>query len=287
MKTILATIVLGSALSLAAAQEVREAAAPRNAIAHYNLEKSVALSGYDPVAYFAGDPAEGKSSIETSYRGVTYRFANQKTRELFLGMPDRFEPAYGGWCAYAMAKTGDKVEIDPESYLIENGQLLVFYKGFLNNTRKKWGKEGGAKLGPKADTAWQKISGEKPAPSVRHLNLSAGVDLDGFDPVSYRSGSPAKGSARLALVHEGVTYHFANEANKASFEGDPASYTANYGGWCAWAMAQGKKVQVDPKSFTLEGKALHLFYNNAKRDEWKADRVLKPKADAAWAQFVR
>ena len=152
---ILAPLALLALTTVATAQD-----GARASIEHYNLEKGgLALEGNDPVSYFpegGGKPREGEKSITHAHRGVTYRFASEKNRELFRASPDRFEPAYGGWCAYAMVG-GDKVEVDPKSFLIEKGRLLVFYKGLFNNTRKKWQKEGGDKLAPKADKAWKKL----------------------------------------------------------------------------------------------------------------------------------
>jgi len=132
----------------------------RPGLKQYNLGKhGLALEGYDPVAYFpegGGKPAKGKAELSLTVRGVTYRFATKEHLELFEARPEQFEPAYGGWCAYAMSD-GRKVSVDPESYLIEDGRLLLFYKSFFSNTRKKWKKEGGDKLRPKADAAWKKI----------------------------------------------------------------------------------------------------------------------------------
>lgn len=132
----------------------------RPGLEHYNLGKDgLALDGYDPVSYFpegGGEPERGKAELALHHRGVTYRFATAAHRELFEATPERFEPSYGGWCAYAMAK-GDKVEVDPESFLVEDGKLRLFYKSFFSNTRKKWQKEDPAKLAPRADDAWSAI----------------------------------------------------------------------------------------------------------------------------------
>lgn len=134
-------------------------------LTHFNLDKNkLALSGYDPVAYFTeggGKPAKGSDKITTTYKGVVYRFASEEHKALFLKTPDKFEPAYGGWCAYAMAE-GEKVEIDPESFVITDGKLYVFYKSFFNDTRSKWKKKE-AELMKKADAAWKKIV-ETPKP---------------------------------------------------------------------------------------------------------------------------
>ena len=53
----------------------------------------------------------------------------------------------------------------------EYGRLLVFYKGFFNNTRKKWLKEGGEKLAPKSDKQWKKIT-SKPKPKLPERQVS-------------------------------------------------------------------------------------------------------------------
>lgn len=134
--------------------------------AHLNLDKQgLALSGYDPVAYFpegGGKAAKGKPEIALVQGGVTWRFASEANRKLFEAAPARFEPAYGGWCAWAMVD-GQKVEVDPKSFLIEDGRLFVFYDSLFADTRKKWLSKTGAVLRPKADAAWKKIV-EPPKP---------------------------------------------------------------------------------------------------------------------------
>ncbi len=91
--------------------------------------------------------------------GVRYRFANEKNRELFKQEPAAFEPLYGGWCAYAMAR-GEEVEVDPKSFLVTNGELKLFYKSFFNDTRKKWNKEPKV-LKPRSDAAWKQLTEQK------------------------------------------------------------------------------------------------------------------------------
>lgn len=139
-------------------------------VKHFNLDKSkLAIQGYDPVAYFpegGGKPLKGSDKITVTHKGVVYRFATEENKALFLKTPDKFEPQYGGWCAYAMAQ-GEKVEIDPKSFKITDGKLLLFYKSFFNDTREKWVKEE-APLTKKADAGWKTIL-EKPAPKQFEL----------------------------------------------------------------------------------------------------------------------
>jgi YHS domain-containing protein len=124
--------------------------------AHYNLKKGVALEGYDPVSYFDGNPQEGSDKIKVEYKSVTYLFATAANAARFKQTPDKFEPAYGGWCAYAMGESGEKVKIDPETYKILNGKLYLFYNFWGNNTLTDWNKNE-APLKSKGDQNWKKI----------------------------------------------------------------------------------------------------------------------------------
>ena len=124
---------------------------------NFNLSKQIAISGYDPVAYFTQAKAiEGSRNISYEYQGIIYYFSTESNKEQFKKSPASFEPQYGGWCAYAMGSSGEKVEIDPATFKIINGKLYLFYNKFFNNTLKSWNKEE-AKLKAKADTNWTNI----------------------------------------------------------------------------------------------------------------------------------
>jgi YHS domain-containing protein len=125
--------------------------------AEFNLEKKVALQGYDPVSYFTQKKAvKGKKELAASYEGVIYNFSSQANKDLFLKSPTSYEPQYGGWCAYAMGSTGEKVEVDPETFKITNGKLFLFYNAYFNNTLKSWNKDE-SNLNKKADANWKKF----------------------------------------------------------------------------------------------------------------------------------
>ena len=126
-------------------------------ISQYNLENKIAIQGYDPVAYFTnGKAIKGKKEISASYQGVIYKFSSNQNKEVFLKKPSEYEPQYGGWCAYAMGNSGDKIEIDPETFKIINGKLYLFYNAYFNNTLKSWNKNEAA-LKIKADSNWKNI----------------------------------------------------------------------------------------------------------------------------------
>lgn len=123
----------------------------------YNLEDGVALQGYDPVAYFTAKKAvKGRKDFTHKLDGVTWLFSTAANREAFIKEPSRYEPQYGGWCAYAMGQTGEKVEIDPETFKINDGKLYLFYNSLFNNTLPKWN-ENEPNLRVKADANWKSI----------------------------------------------------------------------------------------------------------------------------------
>jgi YHS domain-containing protein len=127
----------------------------------YNLDKSgLALEGYDPVAYFTQHKAiKGSKENAVSYQGVLYYFSNLANKELFKKSPAQYQPQYGGWCAYAMGASGEKVEVDPGTFKIAEGKLFLFYNKYFNNTLKSWDKDE-KNLHPKADANWAKLASE-------------------------------------------------------------------------------------------------------------------------------
>jgi YHS domain-containing protein len=152
MKKIMIGLLFGMVISGVKAQDP-------NALhkKHYNLQKGIAIQGYDPVGYFTENKAvEGKKEFATFYEGSTYYFSSEQNKELFKKDPAKYEPLYGGWCAYAMGANGEKVEVDPETFKIIDGKLYLFYNKYLNNTLNKWNKDE-SNLKSKADLNWQKI----------------------------------------------------------------------------------------------------------------------------------
>ncbi len=123
----------------------------------FNLEKKVAIQGYDPVAYFKQKKAvKGKKELASTYEGVIYYFSSQANKDTFVKSPFSYEPQYGGWCAYAMGANNEKVEVDPETFKIIEGKLYLFYNAYFNNTLKSWNKDE-VNLKKKADANWAKI----------------------------------------------------------------------------------------------------------------------------------
>lgn len=105
------------------------------------------------------------------------------------------------------------------------------------------------------------------------INLdSRGVALHGHDPVAYFvEGKPMQGRAELSLAVNGATYWFASEANRQAFKADPAKYEPQYGGYCAYGVAQGYKPDIDPNAFKVVDGKLFLNLSPAVQTRWLAD----------------
>ncbi|WP_316771370.1 YHS domain-containing (seleno)protein [Pedobacter frigiditerrae] len=152
MRIIITMLLLVFSLTSASAQTAQRKK-------NFNIDKSaLAIEGYDPVAYFSSKKAiEGKKEISLTNEGITYHFATTQNRELFKANPLKYEPQFGGWCAYAMGKTGEKVTVDPETFKVLDGKLYLFYNKFFNNTLKDWNQNEPI-LKQKAEQNWTKFN---------------------------------------------------------------------------------------------------------------------------------
>jgi len=122
-----------------------------------NLDKGLMAKGYDVVAYLQGKAIKGHSKFETEYNGAKYRFSSLDNLEKFQKDSEKYIPAYGGYCAYAMAKTGEKVDINPKSFEVREGKLYLFYLTAFNNTYELWLTENPKALIAKANRNYDKL----------------------------------------------------------------------------------------------------------------------------------
>ncbi|WP_405610126.1 YHS domain-containing (seleno)protein [Polaribacter sp. Asnod1-A03] len=124
---------------------------------NYNIQKGYVAEGYDVVTYFNNKAVKGDKKFKTEYDGVKYKFSSKENLETFKKSPQKYVPAYGGYCAYAIGEKGDKVSIDPKTFEIRDGKLYLFYNSWGINTLELWEKEGAERLKNKADKNWQEI----------------------------------------------------------------------------------------------------------------------------------
>jgi YHS domain-containing protein len=123
------------------------------------------------------------------------------------------------------------------------------------------------------------------AAEKRLLNLDVhGAAIKGHDPVAFfTDGKPVKGDPKIQSVYNGARYYFASEANKKTFDADPAKYEPQFGGYCAYGMSRGYTAPVEIDAFQVVNGRLLMQYNKKVRDTFNEDTAgnLK-KADDNW-----
>ncbi|MEM5563712.1 YHS domain-containing (seleno)protein [Psychroserpens sp. AS72] len=119
-------------------------------------------------------------------------------------------------------------------------------------------------------------------------NTKKGYIAKGYDVVAYFDNQAIEGKTEYTTMHYGIKYKFSSEENLKTFSSNPEKYIPQYGGYCAFAVAEkSKKVDIDPKTFEIRDGKLYLFYNswgNNTLKTWKENNVkgLQSKADKNW-----
>ena len=103
-----------------------------------NLDKSgVAIQGYDLVAFFTDHkPVKGKADFASKQVGATYLFSSKEHKDLFDKEPAKYEPVFGGYCAYGVSRN-TLVEIDVDAFQIVDGRLILQYSKSVRNDFNK------------------------------------------------------------------------------------------------------------------------------------------------------
>ena len=118
----------------------------------------VAIFGSDTVAYHTLEKAvEGSPEFTHEWMDMTWRFVSAEHRDLFAADPEKYAPAYGGWCAYAVA-FGMKVATDPEAWRIVDGRLYLQQSPAV---LRAWGQDVPYYVGL-ADETWPDILNDPP-----------------------------------------------------------------------------------------------------------------------------
>jgi YHS domain-containing protein len=107
---------------------------------------------------------------------------------------------------------------------------------------------------------------------ARKVFTARGVAIRGYDTVAYfKAGKPVKGKPSLKTNWNGSTWQFSSQSNLDAFKANPAKYAPAYGGYCAWAMAQGYTASTIPQAWDIKGGKLYLNYDLSIRKKWRRD----------------
>jgi YHS domain-containing protein len=112
------------------------------------------------------------------------------------------------------------------------------------------------------------------------------VGAGGYDVVAYyKEGKAVRGTGWHVANHEGTTYLFSSEANRDQFVNTPGKYLPEFGGYCAYGVAVGKKFYADPTVWKIVDGKLYLNLDKEIQKKWQSDLSdnLK-KAHANWSE---
>ena len=114
---------------------------------------TVAVGGYDLVSYHSGKkPLPGNGNHVVQHDGANYLFASKANADEFKQNPERFLPAYGGYCAFGVS-VGKKFIADPTVWEVVEGRL---YLNLDNGIKKIWAEDIAGNI-VNADKAWPEI----------------------------------------------------------------------------------------------------------------------------------
>lgn len=124
-----------------------------------------------------------------------------------------------------------------------------------------------------------------------NYNLKDGYMAEGYDVVAYFSNKALEGKKIYSTTYDGAKYKFSSQTNLTLFKENPAKYSPQYGGWCAYAIGAKKdKVSINPETFEIRNGKLYLFYNAWFMNTLKywleeGAEALRTKADTNWEQI--
>ncbi|QFS81951.1 hypothetical protein FIU97_04100 [Roseivivax sp. THAF40] len=137
-----------------------------------------------------------------------------------------------------------------------------------------------ALAGTLASTGW--------AQDAQSVYTEGGIAIDGTDPVAYfTEGRPVAGAADITHDWRGATWRFAGVENRDAFAADPEAYAPQYGGYCAWAVAEGYTAATVPEAWRIEDGKLYLNYSQRIQKRWERDVPGNiTRADANWPELA-
>ena len=110
------------------------------------------------------------------------------------------------------------------------------------------------------------------AQAAAEVNVNDGYAVHGYDVVAYFTvGAPTEGRDQFTAAYEGATYRFASAENRDRFAADPAAFAPQYGGYCAFGTAVGRKFDGDPTLWRIADGKLYLNLNKKVQQSWFTD----------------
>lgn len=110
------------------------------------------------------------------------------------------------------------------------------------------------------------------AEAIKPIFSTAAGAIRGYDPVAYfKQNKPVKGNAKFTTQWQGASWHFSSQDNLDAFVANPEKYAPQYGGYCAYGVAQGYTPATDPAAFQVRDDKLYLNLSKAVLKKWQMD----------------
>jgi YHS domain-containing protein len=108
--------------------------------------------------------------------------------------------------------------------------------------------------------------------------------IRGYDPVAYFTvGKPVKGVKDFSVNYNGAVWYFSSKQNADAFKANPEKYAPQYGGYCAYGLADGHKAPTEPDAWTIVNGKLYLNYDKDVQGMWnKKQKEYIVTADKNW-----
>lgn len=110
------------------------------------------------------------------------------------------------------------------------------------------------------------------ATAAEDVNIVDGYAVHGYDVVAYFTvGEPTTGKDLYTAEYGGARYRFASAENRNLFAASPAQYAPQYGGYCAFGAAFGRKFDGDPTVWRIVDGKLYLNVDKNVQAKWLRD----------------
>lgn len=115
-----------------------------------------------------------------------------------------------------------------------------------------------------------------------------GIAIRGYDTVAYFTQSmPVEGNEKFTTQWSDATWKFSSQEHLDLFLAEPEKYAPQYGGYCAYGVAQESLVKIEPEQWSIVDDKLYLNYNTKLNREWKKDIPgYITKADALFEKLL-
>jgi YHS domain-containing protein len=113
--------------------------------------------------------------------------------------------------------------------------------------------------------------------------------IRGYDAVAYfTEGKPVKGLDEFSVDYLGAEWLFVSEEHLEMFRADPEAYAPQYGGYCAYAVANGETASAEPELWTIHEGKLYLNYNRRINAQFQQDiESYIQQADQNWPKMEK